>query len=90
MVFVSLDLPVSRQLLPTQRFHYEVICEAAPCHLYFDLEFAVALNQSRDGIKMTRDFIEFVCCMILESFGISCSRENVLQLDSRFAVECFS
>uniref|UniRef100_A0A670ITU4 DNA-directed primase/polymerase protein n=1 Tax=Podarcis muralis TaxID=64176 RepID=A0A670ITU4_PODMU len=61
---------------------YEVIPEEAVCKLYFDLEFYIPANQEADGKQMVADLIEFICKKIDEHYGIKCSLEDVLNLDS--------
>ncbi|XP_061439823.1 DNA-directed primase/polymerase protein isoform X2 [Rhineura floridana] len=61
---------------------YEVIPEEAVCKLYFDLEFYIPANQGADGNQMVADLIEFVCKKIDERYGIKCSVEDILNLDS--------
>ncbi|XP_053258496.1 DNA-directed primase/polymerase protein isoform X1 [Podarcis raffonei] len=61
---------------------YEVIPEEAVCKLYFDLEFYIPANQEADGKQMVADLIEFICKKIDEHYGIKCSVEDVLNLDS--------
>ncbi|XP_038611225.1 DNA-directed primase/polymerase protein [Tachyglossus aculeatus] len=64
---------------------YEVIPENTVCKLYFDLEFDKAANPGKDGQKMVAQLIERVSEALQESFGVSCSAEDVLNLDSSTA-----
>uniref|UniRef100_A0A8C5LGL0 DNA-directed primase/polymerase protein n=1 Tax=Leptobrachium leishanense TaxID=445787 RepID=A0A8C5LGL0_9ANUR len=61
---------------------YEVIPADTVCKLYFDLEFYKAVNPSADGVKMVTFVIEFFSKKLEESYGIECSAECVLNLDS--------
>lgn len=61
---------------------YEVIPEGAVCKLYFDLEFHKPSNRGRDGRQMVLSLIQFVCGKLEEVYGVKCSAENVLNLDS--------
>ncbi|KAL4640537.1 DNA-directed primase/polymerase protein [Arapaima gigas] len=61
---------------------YEVIPEGAVCKLYFDLEFHKPSNRGLDGVQMVLMLIQFVCQKLDEIYGIKCSREDVLNLDS--------
>lgn len=65
-----------------RRCSYEVIPDGAPCHLYFDLEFAKDLNPTKDGSKMTKTLIDIFCEYFNEHWGFPCKRENVVSLDS--------
>ncbi|XP_025240425.1 DNA-directed primase/polymerase protein isoform X3 [Theropithecus gelada] len=61
---------------------YEVIPENAVCKLYFDLEFNKPANPGADGKKMVALLIEYVCKALRELYGVNCSAEDVLNLDS--------
>ncbi|XP_042323799.1 DNA-directed primase/polymerase protein isoform X2 [Sceloporus undulatus] len=61
---------------------YEVIPETAVCKLYFDLEFYKPTNQGADGKQMVADLMEFVCKQLDEHYGVKCSAEDILNLDS--------
>ncbi|XP_058292915.1 DNA-directed primase/polymerase protein isoform X3 [Hylobates moloch] len=61
---------------------YEVIPENAVCKLYFDLEFNKPANPGADGKKMVALLIEYVCKALQELYGVNCSAEDVLNLDS--------
>lgn len=61
---------------------YEVIPENAVCKLYFDLEFNKLANPEADGKKMVALLIEHVCKALQEFYGVNCSAEDVLNLDS--------
>ncbi|KAM5264242.1 DNA-directed primase/polymerase protein isoform 2-T2 [Ctenodactylus gundi] len=61
---------------------YEVIPENAVCKLYFDLEFNKPANPGADGKKMVALLIEHVCKALRDLYGVSCSAEDVLSLDS--------
>lgn len=61
---------------------YEVIPEGAVCKLYFDLEFHKPSNVDADGRSKVSLLIQFVCGKLKETYGIGCSAQNVLNLDS--------
>ncbi|XP_025063378.1 DNA-directed primase/polymerase protein isoform X2 [Alligator sinensis] len=64
-------------------FHcYEVICEKAVCKLYFDLEFYKPVNPGADGKMMVAQLIELFCKNLEERYGVKCSANDVLNLDS--------
>uniref|UniRef100_A0A3P8UXC4 DNA-directed primase/polymerase protein n=1 Tax=Cynoglossus semilaevis TaxID=244447 RepID=A0A3P8UXC4_CYNSE len=61
---------------------YEVIPEGAVCKLYFDLEFHKPSNKGADGKAMVASLIQYFCDKLMEVYGIRCSAQNVLNLDS--------
>uniref|UniRef100_A0A8C6U8I9 DNA-directed primase/polymerase protein n=1 Tax=Neogobius melanostomus TaxID=47308 RepID=A0A8C6U8I9_9GOBI len=61
---------------------YEVIPEGAVCKLYFDLEFHKPSNFDADGKRMVSLLIQFVCAKLKETYGVVCSVQDVLNLDS--------
>ncbi|XP_015272887.1 PREDICTED: DNA-directed primase/polymerase protein [Gekko japonicus] len=61
---------------------YEVIPENAVCKLYFDLEFYISTNPGADGQQMVAVLIEFICKKLKQYYGMKCSSEDVLNLDS--------
>ncbi|XP_023686409.1 DNA-directed primase/polymerase protein [Paramormyrops kingsleyae] len=61
---------------------YEVIPEGAVCKVYFDLEFHKPSNEGLDGPQMVQLLIQYVCRKLNELYGVSCSAEDVLNLDS--------
>ncbi|KAL6110743.1 primpol [Pungitius sinensis] len=61
---------------------YEVIPDGAVCKLYFDLEFCKPSNKGADGEAMVSSLIQYVCDKLMEVYGLECSAENVLNLDS--------
>ncbi|XP_060119723.1 DNA-directed primase/polymerase protein-like isoform X2 [Heteronotia binoei] len=61
---------------------YEVIPENAVCKLYFDLEFYIPTNPGADGQQMVAVLIEFICKKLEQHYGVKCSAEDVLNLDS--------
>ncbi|XP_013368485.1 PREDICTED: DNA-directed primase/polymerase protein isoform X2 [Chinchilla lanigera] len=61
---------------------YEVIPENAVCKLYFDLEFSKHANPEADGKKMVALLIEHVCKALQELYSVSCSAEDIFNLDS--------
>nr|XP_040042200.1 DNA-directed primase/polymerase protein [Gasterosteus aculeatus aculeatus]XP_040042201.1 DNA-directed primase/polymerase protein [Gasterosteus aculeatus aculeatus] len=61
---------------------YEVIPDGAVCKLYFDLEFCKPSNKGADGKTMVSSLIQYVCDELMGVYGLECSAENVLNLDS--------
>ncbi|XP_037753542.1 DNA-directed primase/polymerase protein isoform X2 [Chelonia mydas] len=61
---------------------YEVIPEKAVCKLYFDLEFYKPVNPGADGKQMIAKLIELFSKKLEELYGVKCSAEDVLNLDS--------
>ncbi|XP_030275799.1 DNA-directed primase/polymerase protein isoform X1 [Sparus aurata] len=61
---------------------YEVIPEGTVCKLYFDLEFHKPSNKKADGKAMVSSLIQYVCDKLMEVYGIKCSSNNILNLDS--------
>uniref|UniRef100_A0A3Q3W3Z1 DNA-directed primase/polymerase protein n=1 Tax=Mola mola TaxID=94237 RepID=A0A3Q3W3Z1_MOLML len=61
---------------------YEVIPEGTVCKLYFDLEFHKPSNKGANGKTMVSSLIQYVCDKLMEVYGIECSTDNVLNLDS--------
>ncbi|XP_036953850.1 DNA-directed primase/polymerase protein isoform X3 [Acanthopagrus latus] len=61
---------------------YEVIPEGTVCKLYFDLEFHKPSNKEADGQAMVSSLIQYVCDKLMEVYGIKCSSNNILNLDS--------
>ncbi|KAG8453690.1 hypothetical protein GDO86_000356 [Hymenochirus boettgeri] len=61
---------------------YEVIPADTVCKLYFDLEFYKPANPGADGRKMVSLVIEYFSKKLEEFYGIKCSSECVLNLDS--------
>ncbi|XP_065452840.1 DNA-directed primase/polymerase protein isoform X5 [Chrysemys picta bellii] len=75
--------PVRSKEHKTRLMHcYEVIPEKAVCKLYFDLEFYKPVNPEADGKKMIAKLIELVSKKLEELYGVKCSVEDVLNLDS--------
>ncbi|XP_057291089.1 DNA-directed primase/polymerase protein-like [Hydractinia symbiolongicarpus] len=71
------------ELMEKRYFHfYEVIRECKPCRLYFDIEFKTELNENLNGISVLNFFIDIVCKCLFEAFGIECTRNDVVDLDS--------
>ncbi|XP_075716311.1 DNA-directed primase/polymerase protein isoform X3 [Rhinoderma darwinii] len=61
---------------------YEVIPADTVCKLYFDLEYYKPANPGADGIKMVALVIKFFSKKLEDCFGVKCSADNVLNLDS--------
>ncbi|XP_053315359.1 DNA-directed primase/polymerase protein [Spea bombifrons] len=69
--------------LPKSLAHcYEVIPADTVCKLYFDLEFHKPSNPGAHGRTMVALVIEFFIKKLEEYYGIKCSAECVLNLDS--------
>ncbi|KAM4807672.1 DNA-directed primase/polymerase protein [Rhinophrynus dorsalis] len=61
---------------------YEVIPADTVCKLYFDLEFYKPANPGVDGRKMVAVVIKYFIKKLEEIYGIGCSEDYVLNLDS--------
>ncbi|KAM9330418.1 DNA-directed primase/polymerase protein [Gastrophryne carolinensis] len=61
---------------------YEVIPADTVCKLYFDLEFYKSENPNADGIQMVAQLITFFCQKLEEWYGVTCSADCVINLDS--------
>jgi hypothetical protein len=73
-----------RETDPRSRHFYELIPEGTPCRLYFDLEFAKAINRitpDESEILMT-DFIDELCSEFQIVHDICLSRSCIVDLDS--------
>jgi hypothetical protein len=64
------------------RHVYEIIREASPCRLYFDLEFSRELNPQADGEAMVSTLVDLVCWKLYDRFGLFMSRDYVVDLES--------
>ncbi|XP_047971083.1 DNA-directed primase/polymerase protein isoform X3 [Salvia hispanica] len=64
------------------RHHYEVIEEALPCHLYFDLEYNTKENADRNGDEMVDLLLIITFDALLEKYSIQGSEDFVIELDS--------
>ncbi|KAL1531390.1 DNA-directed primase/polymerase protein isoform X4 [Salvia divinorum] len=64
------------------RHHYEVIEEALPCHLYFDLEYNTEENADRNGDEMVDLLLIIIFDALLEKYSIQGSEDFVIELDS--------
>ncbi|ONM56961.1 DNA primases [Zea mays] len=64
------------------RHHYEVIQEASPCHIYFDLEFDTRLNKKRDTDEMVDILIAVVFSALRDKYSIEGHEEWITELDS--------
>ncbi|KAK9787246.1 hypothetical protein WJX73_007781 [Symbiochloris irregularis] len=69
-------------VVPLHRHFYEVICEGAPCHLYFDLEYQKEHNQGTDGQALVDHLLEMTSTQLQEQFGLALDRERLVELDS--------
>nr|DBA29125.1 TPA: hypothetical protein GDO54_009382 [Pyxicephalus adspersus] len=61
---------------------YEVIPADTVCKLYFDLEFYKPANPEADGQKMVTLLIKFFIRKLEEHYGLKCSADFVINLDS--------
>ncbi|XP_053559849.1 DNA-directed primase/polymerase protein [Bombina bombina] len=61
---------------------YEIIPAETVCKLYFDLEFNISANPGADGQKMVALVIEYFSNKLEECYGLKCSTDCVLNLDS--------
>ena len=64
------------------KHYYEVIPRNTPCKLYFDLEFMISLNPSKNGHLMTERLIGLVNQQLQDQFSCSSFTEDVLILES--------
>ena len=55
---------------PPLRHWYEIIREGAPCHLYFDLEFATAANPGAEGPAAVEALLALAADALRERFGL--------------------
>ncbi|KAM4051384.1 DNA-directed primase/polymerase protein isoform 1-T4 [Anomaloglossus baeobatrachus] len=69
--------------LPQSLAHcYEVIPADTVCKLYFDLEYYKSANPGANGKNMVALVIEFFCKQLEDWFGVKCSADYVLNMDS--------
>ncbi|KAG9467300.1 hypothetical protein GDO78_015205 [Eleutherodactylus coqui] len=61
---------------------YEIIPADTVCKLYFDLEYYKPANPGANGPKMVALVIEFFSKKLEDDFGVKCSTDYVLNLDS--------
>ncbi|KAF6261704.1 hypothetical protein COO60DRAFT_1699647 [Scenedesmus sp. NREL 46B-D3] len=64
------------------RHHYEIIRQASPCHLYFDLEFCPASNPGLDGAALVVLLLAGVAQQLQQLFGVPWHDSYALELDS--------
>lgn len=77
-----------RKMLPHSRHHYEIIREATPCHLYFDLEYCMAANPHSDGEAMVRTLCEEIRIALGNCyFDGRCPHCSIVDLDSTTALK---
>ncbi|GAB4817437.1 hypothetical protein N2152v2_004483 [Parachlorella kessleri] len=69
-------------LLPQHRHYYEIIRQGWPCHLYFDLEYAVADNPGCDGPAAVDALLGLVAQLLQDKFSLQMEDSWVLELDS--------
>lgn len=65
-----------------KRHVYEIIRDAFPCRLYFDIEFCVPTNPTIDGDVLCRQWICIVSWKLFEVYGLLVGPEHVVELDS--------
>ncbi|CAK8671218.1 unnamed protein product [Clavelina lepadiformis] len=70
------------QMAQGKRHFYELIQSGALCHLYFDLEFDKTLNKTKNTESMIQMWVTYTCKCLYNEFKVSCSRRNVVELDS--------
>ncbi|KAK9866309.1 hypothetical protein WJX84_009713 [Apatococcus fuscideae] len=58
-----------QQLDPSDRHHYEIIREALPCHLYFDLEYALDCNPDACGVDLISQLLRCVTTALKNTEG---------------------
>eukprot|EP00887_Chlorella_sp_A99_P007573 scaffold28.g7573.t1 len=74
-------------MLPQHRHFYEIIREGWPCHLYFDLEYAVGANPGADGGAAVDALLALLGEELQERFGLELQPDWVLELDSSTATK---
>lgn len=65
-----------------KRTAYEVIAVHCRSKLYFDLEFENEYNKTSDGVAMTQVLINIVKFYIKKCFGVTCSENEIINLNS--------
>uniref|UniRef100_A0A383WFI1 DNA-directed primase/polymerase protein n=1 Tax=Tetradesmus obliquus TaxID=3088 RepID=A0A383WFI1_TETOB len=71
-----------KALPPAERHHYEIIRQASPCHLYFDLEFCPASNPGLNGAALVVLLLAGVAQQLQQLFSIPWHDSYALELDS--------
>ncbi|KAK9825930.1 hypothetical protein WJX81_007732 [Elliptochloris bilobata] len=69
-------------LRPMCRHFYEVIREARPCHLYFDLEYVPAVNPGVQGDTLVDALLRLVAAELQSEWGLRLEPDWVWELDS--------
>lgn len=74
--------------VPTKfRHFYEIIREGSPCHAYFDLEYSVLDNPSRDGEKTVEAFLHLLRKVLFANLDIRLDDRWIIELDSSSALK---
>lgn len=69
--------------VPTKfRHFYEIIREGCPCHAYFDLEYSVLDNPSRDGERTVEAFLHLLRKVLFANLDIRLDDRWIIELDS--------
>lgn len=62
---------------------YEIIREFSACKLYLDIEYEYRLNsKDHNGDRMLKNFLHIINVNLHEFFGINCTMDHILDLDS--------
>jgi hypothetical protein len=64
------------------RHVYEIICEAFPCRLYFDLEYSKETNPEAHGESIVELWISLVVWKLYELYELVISSKQIIHLDS--------
>ena len=64
------------------KHYYEIIVFPKQSKLYFDLEYPVAENETKDGIEMTKSFVKCVNKILVNEYHQSVSSDEILILES--------
>ncbi|KFK26881.1 hypothetical protein AALP_AA8G305600 [Arabis alpina] len=67
---------------PRHRHHYEVIQEGLPCHMYFDLEFNLKINEGKNVDEMVDILISVILEALHEKYAIEGQEDWIVELDS--------
>jgi hypothetical protein len=71
-----------KQMKPAERHHYEIIREAQPCNLFFDLEFCPETNPCLDGPVLVQLLLNEVALQLQNLYDIPWDDSFALEFDS--------
>lgn len=69
-----------KEMAICDRSWYELIREDHPCHAYFDIEYAKALNPTLDAEEMTQRFCAFVVETLAQNYPKEAGGENAVKV----------